>query len=88
MHQTTIYDFILSDEFDTKKPLSKLTDGVTQECWIKENLEKRGFLTRNEALTNYISRLAARIRDLKEKGMDIKSKKFKTQYGIDHVYYL
>lgn len=43
----------------------------TQQEWIVEQLKKKGFITRNEALKKYISRLAARISDLREAGMEI-----------------
>lgn len=41
---------------------------MTKTQWIKEQLDKEGKITRNQALKNYISRLASRIYEFKQKG--------------------
>ena len=38
---------------------------MTQKDWVKEKLEKDGFITRNEALRVYLSRLSSIINILK-----------------------
>ena len=56
----------------------------SQRAWVKNQLEKRGKVTRNQCLNKYISRLASIISRLKDKGMDIKARKI----GTDYEYYL
>ena len=51
------------------------TNFQTQKQWVKEQLKSNGFITRNQCLRNYISRLGAIIYKLKEEGM-----KFETDY--------
>jgi len=61
----------------------------SQKDWILRNLEKRGWITRNEALKQFCSRLGARINDLKNDGYYIVS-----TYGTsgrlknDYIYFL
>lgn len=55
---------------------------------IKGKLKRDGFITRNECLKNYISRLGARINDLRNEGWNIKSERIKTPYGEDYKYTL
>lgn len=38
--------------------------------WVKEQLEREGKISRNQALRNYVSRLASRISDLKAEGWE------------------
>lgn len=40
----------------------------TQLAFIVKQLKKNGYITRNQCLRNYISRLGARIIDLKKEG--------------------
>jgi len=65
---------------------------VTQEEWIIERLRKNGSITRNECLRNYISRLGARISDLKAKGWVFKTSRIEVETpfgkGYDFEYKL
>lgn len=47
----------------------------TQLKFVKEQLDSRDFITRNECLRNHISRLSAIIFNLKEMGYDIVGKR-------------
>lgn len=49
-----------------------------------QQLEEQGYVSRNQALSRYISRLAARIADLEEEGYVFKAE----QRGSDYVYKL
>lgn len=40
----------------------------THKEWVKEVLEKDGKISRNQALRNFVTRLASRIADLKGEG--------------------
>lgn len=76
-------------KFDESIPLIVRSESSqTQEEWVRDNLLKRGFITRNECLRIYVSRLAARIDTLRKDGMKIEGETLKTQYGKDYVYYL
>ena len=60
------------------------------EC-IERNLKKRKFITRNECLQNYQTKLASRISELKQK--DWKFEVLRVPYGqfkrgVDFVYWL
>ncbi len=56
----------------------------TQLEWIKDKLIVHGEISRNECLKNYISRLGARIVDLKKMGF-----RFETERrGGDYIYKL
>jgi len=61
---------------------------MSQKERILNQLKKNGYITRNQCLKNYISRLGARIKDLKNEGYIIEGKNIKTQYGEDYIYYL
>jgi hypothetical protein len=56
----------------------------TQLEKVKAELKYKGYISRNECLKNYISRLSAIIYDLKEEGMEFETKKV----GGDYRYYL
>ena len=84
--QTTIYDFI--DKPDLNKPIIERRKEWSQKIWVKENLESRGFITRNECLQRYISRLADIIYQLKHDGMNIDAEILPTQFGEDFIYRL
>lgn len=60
----------------------------SQEQWIKDRLLKKGYITRNECLRKYISRLGARICDLNAAGWHIVGKHIKTKHGRDYKYTL
>lgn len=60
----------------------------TQEQWIVDQLQKKGYITRNECLRKYISRLGARIWDLRDSGMEIVGEWVKTKNGKDYRYTL
>lgn len=55
---------------------------MSKNQWIKERLEKEGRISRNQALNNYIGRLASRIYDLRKKGWEFEEM---TENG-DYVY--
>lgn len=55
---------------------------TTQIKWVKDQLESTGRVSRNDALSNYFSRLAARIADLEEDGWVFTTEKD----GGDYVY--
>jgi hypothetical protein len=57
---------------------------VSQCRWAKEQIEEFGYVSRNDAINHRITRLASRIRDLKETGMQIEGKR----EGGDYVYYV
>jgi uncharacterized protein (DUF342 family) len=61
---------------------------TSQHAWIAAQLTKRGKITRNQCLARYISRLAARISDLREAGWEIVGNTVKTKNGKDYVYTL
>lgn len=54
--------------------------------WIKSRLKKTGRITRNQCLRRYISRLGARINDLKKEGWGFRGYYKKTRNGMDYVY--
>lgn len=56
----------------------------TQLEWVKNELESTGRVSRNNALRNYFSRLAARIADLEAEGWVFTTEK----QGGDYVYVL
>lgn len=56
----------------------------TQINRIINKLNKDGFITRNECLRNYISRLGAHIATLKKAGWDFEAGSYKQ--GHDYIY--
>ena len=67
------------------------TSGKSQVQWVREKLEKDGYVTRNEALRRYISRLGAIIHHLKQKGWRFKTEWIETRrpdgsVGKDYKY--
>ena len=58
----------------------------TQLNWIISRLEENGRISRNECLQNYISRLGARIADLKKAGWRLEGRFEETEHGRDYVY--
>lgn len=64
---------------------------MSQEKKVIDQLNKQGFVSRNWALENYMSRLGAIICDLKKKGFKFdeeKTKYYPTENGKDFRYYL
>ena len=57
----------------------------SQREWVVLQLKKNGFITRNQCLKNYISRLGSIIFRLKAKGFEFKAEfsKTKTLFGSD-----
>lgn len=59
----------------------------TQEQRIINKLLKDGYVTRNEALKNYISRLSAIILDLQKEGWEFSTEFIKSgNNGKDYIY--
>lgn len=62
----------------------------SQNQWVLQRLNQYGRVTRNQALKNRITRLAARIADTKpilaEQGKEILANSVKTKYGRDYEY--
>jgi len=65
-----------------------MSDTKTQLQWVKDRLLYDGEVSRNGALQNYITRLGARINDLKNENWDIKGEWRKYDKGRDFVYVL
>lgn len=61
---------------------------ITQLEWVKQKLEKDGYITRNECLRNYISRLGAIISVLKEQDYEFEAGyvKVETMFGTSKDY--
>ena len=57
----------------------------SQKTFVKQELAKHGFITRNKCLRNYISRLSAIIFDLKDEGFEFETKFVEntTAYGTE-----
>jgi G:T-mismatch repair DNA endonuclease (very short patch repair protein) len=51
-----------------KKPFLRRQENETWSECIARNLKKRNFITRNEALAHYQTKLASRMSELKQKG--------------------
>lgn len=60
----------------------------TQLNWVKKKLREDGKVSRNQALSVYISRLGARIDDLRKAGWQIDSKSVKENGGTNFYYFL
>lgn len=60
----------------------------TQRQWAIRQLLENGYVTRNQALNNFISRLGSIICSLKKEGWSIEGKNIKTAYGKDYEYRL
>jgi hypothetical protein len=59
----------------------------SQVAWVKQQVLAKGFITRNECLRSYISRLSAIIFILKEQGMMFTVERVKNSIGSDYIYY-
>ena len=58
----------------------------SQKKWVLERIEEQGFITRNQCLRAYISRLGAIICDLKKEGYLFEQGYEKTEHGKDYIY--
>ena len=58
----------------------------TQLEWVKKQIEEQGFISRNQCLRNYCSRLGAIICELKKEGYLFEAEYQKTEHGKDYVY--
>jgi len=58
----------------------------TQKEIIRKKLLRDGFITRNWCLQRYISKLGARINDLKKEGLEICGRIVQTKTGTDYIY--
>jgi len=61
---------------------------MSQTEKVIEQLKENGFVSRNWALQNYISRLGAIICNLKKEGWKFRADYYKTQWGKDFRYYV
>jgi hypothetical protein len=52
----------------------------TQRRWVEEQLRLHGEITRNQCLTNYISRLGAIVCDLKASGWELEASRREGDY--------
>lgn len=61
---------------------------LTQLQWVKDRLKANGYITRNECLRVYISRLGALIATLKEEGYEFDAGYIKvaTPFGVGKDY--
>jgi len=56
-------------------------DDLNQKQWIRQRLIEHGSVTRNQCLRRYISRLATRVFELKDEGMDIVGERVNNSFG-------
>lgn len=62
---------------------------ATQAEWVKKQIASKGYISRNQCLGNYISRLSAIIYDLRHyEGYKLIGSWVKTTYGKDYRYTL
>ena len=64
------------------------TEKMTQLSWAKHQLKSKGYVSRNDALSNRITRLAAIIAELRSQGYQIEGGWQKTIFGKDYLYYM
>ena len=60
----------------------------TQKDRVLNQLLTLVYITRNQCLHNYITRLASIISRLEKDGYEFDAKYIKTKYGIDYIYKL
>lgn len=65
-----------------------MTKNQTQKEKVKEHLVKYGYVRRNWALRNYISRLSAIVYELRDEGWTLKGDYVDTKNGRDYKYEL
>ncbi len=61
---------------------------ISQKEWVLDKLKTNGYVSRNQCLRNYISRLGAIIWTLKDDGYIISSKIIKKGKRSDYIYKL
>jgi len=61
---------------------------LTQRQWVENQLHENGYITRNQCLRNYISRLGAIIADFKKDGWEFEAHYIdvKTPFGTGKDY--
>lgn len=59
-----------------------------QRKWVEKQLMEKGYVSRNEALANFISRLSGYTSKLKEGGWKIEGRYVKYSGGTDFRYYM
>lgn len=55
-----------------------------QRSFVKEIIDKQGFITRNQALSVFITRLSSIIKNLKDEGYNIEGRY--GEKGVDYIY--
>jgi len=60
----------------------------SQKLWVIQQLKDKGFVSRNEALKNFISRLGALIDILKKEGYEFDTEYVKENGGKNYYYRL
>lgn len=61
----------------------------TQRKWVEAQMTEYGYITRNTALRNFVSRLGAIVCLMKKDGWEIRSNYFETEGGgRDFIYVL
>lgn len=73
---------------DDKEDRNKRGMKLTQEQIVINQLKQYGYVTRNWALQNYISRLGAIVCDLNKTGWEITGDWIRTANGKDYKYTL
>lgn len=59
----------------------------TKIDYVKNQLSKKGFITRNHALMKFISRLSGIIKVLRNRGAKIHGGDLHYEAGVDYVYF-
>ena len=59
---------------------------MSQKKKVLEQLNKNGYVSRNWAIQNYITRLSAIILTLKKEGLKLDGEHLKTQNRADYIY--
>ena len=59
-----------------------------QRKWVENQLKTTGEVSRNGALSQFISRLGAIVCNLNKSGWEIKGEYRKTEHGKDFIYFL
>ena len=57
-----------------------------QKTWVLNQLEENGSVSRNSALSNFISRLGALVCRLNKEGHNLKGRYIETNFGKDYIY--
>lgn len=64
------------------------TTKVSQLDWAKGQLKIKGYVSRNDALSQRITRLSALVHQLRKEGYNLKGGWQRTIFGNDYLYYL